>query len=237
MFVVLPNAFGDAATNMAIDTALLETLPEGTAVFRHYGWAEPSFTFGYSQRCSEVLSHTPPDVTLCRRLTGGGIVDHRNDWTYALVIARKAPPAEISSTVLYAAVHKSLSGALNAQSIETQLAPCPRKCDETTTRAEGPDQCFIQPVMNDVLNWEGRKIAGAAMKKTRQGLLIQGSMDRSALSGPVDLNAFSEEFIKNLSQSLEIPRQQPDDLRPFFQSSLIEREKEKFASQEWTHRR
>jgi len=72
MFVTLPNAFGDAATNMAIDAALLDTLPERTVAFRHYGWTEPCRTFGYSQRHGEVAAHTPDGVTLCRRMTGGG---------------------------------------------------------------------------------------------------------------------------------------------------------------------
>lgn len=237
MFITLPNSFGDAATNMAIDAALLEALSEKTVVFRHYGWTEPAITFGYSQSHSEVLAHTPNDVTLCRRMTGGGIVDHRNDWTYALVIDRQAPPAEIPSTDLYAVIHKAISDALSAQNIKTELAPCPRKCDETTTKPSGPDQCFVQPVMNDVLSTDGKKIAGAAMKRTRKGLLIQGSVDRNALPEMIDLISFSELFVENLAQSLELRRHHPDDLRPFFQSDIIEREKQKFASSEWTTRR
>ncbi|HKK19773.1 MAG TPA: hypothetical protein VJ952_13920, partial [Opitutales bacterium] len=223
MFVILPNAFGDAATNMAIDAALLETLPPGMVAFRHYGWTEPSMTFGYSQGHRDVADRAPKDVTLCRRMTGGGIVDHRNDWTYALVIDRKAPPAGISSTDLYAGVHLALAEALTAQSVETQLAPCPRKCGEATAKADGPDQCFMQPVMNDVLDQAGRKIAGAAMKRTRKGLLLQGSVDRGALPAPIDFNAFLEGFIDGLGKSLQIVRHHPGDLRPFFQGERIER--------------
>ena len=50
MLVVLPNTFGDAFTNMAIDAALLDTIPSGAALFRHYGWTEQSLTFGNSQQ-------------------------------------------------------------------------------------------------------------------------------------------------------------------------------------------
>lgn len=237
MFVSLPNAFGAAAANMAIDAALLETLPERTVVFRHYGWTEPCCTFGYSQRHGEVAAHTPDDVTLCRRMTGGGIVDHRNDWTYALIIHQSANRAGISSTDLYAKIHRALAEALAQQRITTELAPCPRKCDEAKAKTSGPDQCFVRPVMNDVLHPDGPKIAGAAMKRTRKGLLVQGSVDCGALPEALDLEAFSQSFGKVLARALEIPRQQPDDLRPYFQSDLIEREKEKFASDEWTMRR
>ena len=237
MLISMPNAFGDPATNMALDAALLATIPEGTAVFRHYGWTEPSCTFGYSQRYAEVAAHTPDGVALCRRMTGGGIVDHRNDWTYALILHQAANHSGITATELYAKVHRALADALARQDIPAQLAPCPRKCDEVTAKTPGPDQCFVQPVMNDVLLPTGAKIAGAAMKRTRRGLLVQGSVDCGALPEALDLESFSQAFGQVLARALEIPRQQPDDLRPYFQSDLIEREREKFASDEWTMRR
>lgn len=237
MFVTLPNAFGDSATNMAIDAALLETLPEGTVVFRHYGWIEPCCSFGYSQHYGEVAAHTPDSVTLCRRMTGGGIVDHRNDWTYALIIDQSASCAAISSTDLYGRIHRALSDALARQNVTTQLAPCPRKCDETKAKVPGPDQCFVQPVMNDVLHPEGAKIAGAAMKRTRKGLLIQGSVDCGPLPRELDFEFFSQSFSNLLARDLEILQHQPEDLRPYFPSDVIEREKEKFASNQWTLRR
>ncbi len=52
--IILPNAFGDAATNMAVDASLLYTLPKGIAAFRHYGRTEPAITFGYTQRIAEI---------------------------------------------------------------------------------------------------------------------------------------------------------------------------------------
>lgn len=238
MFLTLPNAFGDAANNMAIDAALLETLPEYCVAFRHYGWTEPAITFGYSQRYQEVKAVAPQGSTLCRRMTGGGIVDHRNDWTYALVIQQAAPCAALSSTELYAKVHTALAEALGELQIDTRLAPCPRKCDAAPApESSGPSQCFVQPVMNDVLTPGGRKIAGAAMKRTRQGLLLQGSVDRAALPEALDFQSFPEHFIHTLTQSLTLTRHQPDDLRPYFNSERIERERNKFASEEWTQRR
>lgn len=237
MFITLPNAFGDAATNMAIDAAMLETLPESLVAFRHYGWTGPTITFGYSQRYSEVSAHAREAVTLCRRMTGGGIVDHRDDWTYALIVHRTAKCAGLSSTELYAKVHTAVSDALAAQSVETRLAPCPRRCQEPPVKPVVPDQCFIRPVMNDVLSLEGTKIAGAAMKRTRKGLLLQGSVDRAALPGSLDFSSFSRSFAKMLALALDLPAKQPKDLRPFFQVEVIEREKQKFASDEWLNRR
>ena len=237
MLVVLPNAFGDAANNMAIDAALLETIPPESALFRHYGWTEPALTFGYSQHYEEVRENAPDGVSLCRRATGGGIVDHRNDWTYTLVLSADLKAAKGTSTSLYHTIHASIATALENQSLPTQLAPCPRKCADVPAKTDGPDQCFIQPVMNDVLTKDGRKIAGAAMKRTRKGLLIQGSIDRAALPETLDFSPFQNDLIANLAQSLELRLNQPEDLRPFFNSELIEQEKQKFSSAEWTRRR
>ncbi|MEO0508266.1 MAG: hypothetical protein AAF065_00215 [Verrucomicrobiota bacterium] len=237
MLVVLPNTFGDAFTNMAIDAALLDTIPSGAALFRHYGWTEPSITFGYSQQYEEVMNAGPKGTTLCRRATGGGIVDHRDDWTYSLILQSELDAAQGSSTSIYENVHRSIASTLLQQSVETRLAPCPRKCEEAPAETDGPDQCFIQPVINDVLTADGRKIAGAAMKRTRKGLLIQGSIDRAALPETLDFQSFRNDFIEAILISLKLTLEQPEDLRLFFSNEAIQREKEKFSSSEWIERR
>src|SRR5262249_17430586 len=49
----------------------------------------------------------------------------------------------------------------------TELAPCCHK--------SSPGECFAGFEKSDLL-WQGRKIAGAAQRRTREGLLIQGSV-------------------------------------------------------------
>jgi len=51
--------------------------------------------------------------------------------------------------------------------IETELAPC---CKKTL-----PGQCFVGHEKSDLL-WCGQKIAGAAQRRNKLGLLIQGSV-------------------------------------------------------------
>jgi lipoate-protein ligase A len=43
------------------------------------------------------------------------------------------------------------------------------------SQKEIPGQCFAGPEKADLL-WQGRKIAGAAQRRSRTGLLIQGSV-------------------------------------------------------------
>lgn len=236
--IILPNAFGDAATNMAIDASLLNTLPTNTAAFRHYAWTEPAITFGYTQAIKTVQAIIPENLRLCRRLTGGGIVDHRNDWTYALVLQSTLPAAQLPATELYAIIHRCLQQALQRQLIESELAPCPRACKPTAMPAiHSSDQCFVQATANDVIRPDGVKIAGAAMKRTRDGRLVQGSIDRAALPDELDLHAFATSFQQALAEQLALPIGTMEAIHSLFNRTLIEAERQRFESMAWQAKR
>ena len=247
MLIALPNAFGDAETNMAIDAALLFSMPVGLAAFRHYGWLEPAVTFGYAQHYNKVVSrlasdHAPVEpaqgsATLIRRMTGGGIVDHRNDWTYALILHSSAPAASRPATDLYAQIHDAISQSLAKIGIGSRLAPCPRHCEELPIAGDIPSHCFATPAANDVLHPDGKKIAGAAMKRSRQGLLIQGSIDRSVLPETFNFITFQELLLKYLSSTLNLEPSELEDIRPLLKSEQIERERQRFAGDAWNRRR
>ena len=247
MLIALPNAFGDAATNMAIDAALLAHMPVGLAAFRHYGWLEPAATFGYTQQYHKVVTelasgHAPIEpaqarTTLTRRMTGGGIVDHRNDWTYALILNSSVSAASTPATDLYAQIHHAISLSLDKIGIDSRLAPCPRHCKEAPVASEIPTRCFITPAANDVLRPDGQKIAGAAMKRSRQGLLIQGSLDRSSLPGTLNFISFQNYLVDHLASTLNLELSELEDIRPLFKSERIELEKQRFAGDAWNRRR
>ncbi|MDQ8193059.1 hypothetical protein QEH59_01385 [Coraliomargarita sp. SDUM461004] len=247
MLIALPNAFGDAITNMAIDATLLATIPTDLAAFRHYGWLEPATTFGYAQGYHAVENITDKDMTLVRRMTGGGIVDHRNDWTYALILHRSLPCSVIPANALYERIHRAIHLALQEMNVESCLAPCPKDCNAPQSQAKQTppetrilrpvSQCFVTPAANDVLRRDGQKIAGAAMKRTRQGLLIQGSLDRDALPENFDWAQFQSRLLTKLTSILSLPIGQLDDIRPLFNSEQIEHEKERFADQRWNQKR
>jgi len=166
-WVRLDSGPGAPAYNMAVDEALLEAAPAlGQPVLRFYGWTEPAATFGYFQKISEIerVTRLRP---LVRRPTGGGLVPHDADWTYSLAF----PPAHawhaLRATESYERVHQWLRAAFARLGVAAELAPCCRK--------EIPGQCFAGHEKSDLL-WHGRKIAGAAQRRTKTGLLIQGSV-------------------------------------------------------------
>lgn len=179
------------------------------------------------------------DITLCRRITGGGVVDHRNDWTYALVLHSSVEAAQRKSDQLYQDIHRSILNTLKQQDVDAQLAPCPKACgqDHVTAHSSTPSQCFVHPVAYDVLSCDGMKIAGAAMKRSRSALLIQGSIERSTLPNDFDYAQFAQRLPELLAEQLEIPTGTSEDIRALFDGPLIQAERERFNSIDWTQKR
>lgn len=204
--LVLPEVTGTAAENMATDLLLLERASApGVLWFRHYGWSEPAFTFGVSQSREAVRAVAGPGPVLVRRPTGGGVVSHLNDWTYALVAPSGHRLSEARATESYHAVHAALARALAQAGVPAVLVPCPRETcgvgsGGTAPVAPGPGVCFVRPEIYDVVRADdGRKLAGAAQKRTREGILFQGSVDRAAC-GAIDWDAFRAAFLAELER-------------------------------------
>ena len=166
-WLLLQSGACPSAFNMALDEALLEAMPRlGKPVLRFYGWTEPAATFGYFQKYTDV-EHTTLLRPLIRRPTGGGIVPHDVDWTYSLAF----PPGHewylLKAEKSYRRVHEWIRSAFTKLNVITELAPSRKK---TAT-----GECFVGYTKFDLL-WNGKKIAGAAQRRNKSGLLVQGSV-------------------------------------------------------------
>ena len=151
---------------MALDEALLENAARlAKPVLRFYGWAEPAATFGYFQKFSEVERATLLRP-LIRRPTGGGIVPHDADWTYCFTVPPNHEWHLLKAEASYRRIHEWIQAAFAKLKIKTELAPDQKK---------SAGQCFVGHEKFDLL-WRGRKIAGAAQRRNKLGLLIQGSV-------------------------------------------------------------
>lgn len=163
----LSSGPSNGAHNMALDEALLEASSRlESPVVRTYSWTEPAATFGYFQYYSEVAAMLPLRP-LIRRPTGGGLVPHDADWTYSVTVPPEHPWYELSAVESYRRMHQWLQAGFAKVGLHTELAPC---CD-----SRGAGQCFVGAEKYDLL-WQGRKLAGAAQRRNRYGLLIQGSV-------------------------------------------------------------
>jgi lipoyl(octanoyl) transferase len=151
--------------NMALDEVMLAKAQ--SPWLRVYQWAEPSLSIGFSQALSKVPAEKS-DWPLVRRWTGGGVVVHDGDWTYTLAVPASVPLSDAKAVETYRWVHECLIAALEAsgeQGLELQA-------DNTS---DGMGVCFVEPAKFDVV-WQGRKIAGAAQRRSKQGLLHQGTL-------------------------------------------------------------
>jgi lipoate-protein ligase A len=196
----LPIRSAGAAENMATDFLLLQRYPRaGAARFRHYSWHQPAFTFGYAQKFSFVRTQWPAEAHFdtSRRATGGGVVDHREDWTYALVIPRGHRLEDLRATQSYREVHEALAAALRVQGV----AAVTKQARDPAEEAAGV--CFLRAEIYDVVHGcTGEKIAGAAQKRNKNGLLFQGSIWRPACGAAIDWDKFHDDFAAQIAIAL-----------------------------------
>ena len=170
-----------AAENMALDEALF--LQATFPVMRSYAWIRPSVSFGYFTPWRSVIERFA-ERDAVRRWTGGGIVEHGNDFTYSVIF-----PGQNSATSaeLYRFIHHGLAELLRAYGHPVEVS---QFADLRESNA-----CFEKAVEFD-LKVYGEKIAGAAVRRSRKGVLLQGSIQRIETPGyfaPMFANALCEQ--------------------------------------------
>lgn len=198
--LILPNNFSPGNENMAEDSIILEHASISQQVcFRHYGWNENAYTFGYFQPYLYVKNYVNNNTAkLYRRPTGGGILSHTNDWTYSLAIPHSHKDFRTRPCELYRKIHTCASAALNKQGMNTE----PLSCSNKTQGSAIKGVCFTNAELFDIIDVKtGNKLAGAAMKRNQSGILIQGSIDKTNLL--LDWTTFYTDFINELSRILE----------------------------------
>ena len=174
---------------------------------------------------------------ICRRPTGGGIVDHGDDWTYALVVPRGFALEEFRATESYRRVHEALAAALRGQGVAAAVKTgCePPKDGEPGCGPAGV--CFQRAELYDVVNeTTGAKIAGAAQKRSKHGLLFQGSLRRPAVGVvPLDWDRFAADFSSALA--IELGAESAATPWPEFREDEVGALTERYGSPEWTEYR
>ena len=181
----------DAALQMAIDRALLETtkLP----VLRLYRWSAPCVTIGYFESQQDAEKKYP-GMNIVRRWTGGGSVLHGTDTPYSLIVPRSEPFASVKPRESYCLIHESLAKALR----ETLPEVITAKDSAPKTSAA----CFENPVTGDLLVGNN-KIAGAGQRRTRHGFLHQGSIQIDKTGFPQPLKFAS--LLAHTIQTVPLP--------------------------------
>ena len=152
--------------NMAIDEWLMTQLGE-VPILRQYQWSGDWVSLGYFQSLRSAKMIFGSASKYVRRWTGGGVVDHRDDATYSLMIPRSGQLASIGGSESYRQIHTALARCLLDRGHSCELV--------FRDSASNSVACFDKPVEWDLL-CQGEKIAGAGQRRTRQGILHQGSV-------------------------------------------------------------
>ncbi|MEM9025548.1 MAG: hypothetical protein AAGB06_01295 [Verrucomicrobiota bacterium] len=162
-----------AAQNMADDICLQRFSGQNACVIaRIYGWESGSKTFGRYQSFRAVAKDQEAG-TLIRRPTGGGLVKHDLDFlTWSLCIPRAALLEERVECI-FSQCQSSIRRSLNDL--------CGFSLRFADTLEKRPGDCFSQPVNNDLLTVDGRKISGIAMHRSQSAILLQGSLQKPGI--------------------------------------------------------
>ncbi|MGI8604199.1 MAG: lipoate--protein ligase family protein [Verrucomicrobiales bacterium] len=206
-----------AALNMGIDEALLRSAQ--CPIMRVYQWSAPAISFGYSMCFHEAVRHFGDRFDYVRRWTGGGMVAHGEDWTYSLIVPKTRLASHWSPSEWYGRVHGELAAALNNAGISAELAV------ESASGFGGA--CFERPVSCDVMR-NGQKLAGAAMRYSSIGLLLQGSVQGVPVPGDFDVS-FAQRLACRMESRAALPK--------CVATAAEQLSREKYGTEAWLRRR
>lgn len=201
---------------MAVDEWLLETA--SCPVLRVYGWEGDWGSVGYFGKIAEARGLLP-GLQWVRRWTGGGIVDHRKDWTYTLVCPAGLEFSRLRGAESYRLIHEKLSQTIALEQIESKLS--------SADSANGAALCFENPVGHDLVGLDRRKLAGAGQRRSKWGVLHQGSVAISPVGGIGRAENFATHLAGKWRDFGREP--EPDDLQ--------RRQESRYALEVWLDRR
>jgi lipoate-protein ligase A len=158
---------------MAVDEFLFRRVEVSAATFlRFYQWDKPTASLGYSQDVAKVIDADfcrRRGVDIVRRVTGGKVVLHHREVTYAVA---SSDTAVFTETVRdsYRLISRGLMAGLELMGLAPDMAG-----SSPPSYAKGNMPCFALPA-RDEIEIGGKKIIGSAQKRTGAAFLQHGSI-------------------------------------------------------------
>lgn len=171
--------------NMALDEALLNCFVSGRSLplLRIYGWAPPAFSCGRFQKPEEILDPERcqrDGIPVVRRITGGGVIYHAEELTYALVCPASAIPESRGVKAAFFRLTSFLLDFYRRLGLSPwHAADYPgngRRLGERTAL------CFAGTESCDILV-NGRKIGGNAQRRLKDVIFQHGSIPLQQMAG------------------------------------------------------
>jgi lipoate-protein ligase A len=193
---LLPHGSAGGPANMALDEALLDAVAQTPecAVFRTYGWSEPTLSLGYFQAVAEAEADPRwRTVPLVRRATGGGAIWHDHELTYALIVPKSHPLAR-GSVDLYRAVHAAITSVLQGLGAAAHR----RDPSDLNIQRTRPFLCFTDSDREDIV-LQGKKVVGSAQRRRSGAVLQHGSILLSGSALTPELPGLADLAVDSLS--------------------------------------
>lgn len=176
-WLFLDSGHLDAATNMALDEALLQWHSEKKIppTLRFYGWKNPSLTVGHFQNVDKTIDFSGIEKHRCdfvRRLTGGSAVLHDDELTYSIVVSEAHPKIPQTVNQAYFVLSQGILEGYRNLGIEADFALPDLKERERSA------VCFETPAIYEMIV-DGKKLTGNAQTRKNGVLLQHGSIPMS----------------------------------------------------------
>jgi len=181
---------------------------------RLYGWREPAVSLGYFSRFAEA-QRTVAGREMVRRWTGGGLVEHGDDVTYTLIVPHESAFFQQTPLESYRLIHERIALWLARRGIAAGVA--------ANSAQESSSACFASHVRYDIVAGTA-KLAGAAQRRTRWGLLHQGSIQLPPTEESRHAIGLAETFATHI-QRMDIT---PADLQAAHRIAQL-----KYATEDW----
>lgn len=167
----------DAATNMAVDEALLHwhSKQEIGPTLRFYGWKKPSLTVGHFQNVHKTIDFNGLEKHECdfvRRLTGGSAVLHDDELTYSIVVSESHPKIPKTVNQAYFVIAQGILFGYRNLGIHATFALPDMHAKERSA------VCFETPAIYELVV-DGKKLSGNAQTRKNGVLLQHGSIPMS----------------------------------------------------------
>ncbi len=187
-------------------------------LLKFYDWENKSITFGHFITLEEHLSmHSLEklNIDVAKRPTGGGVIFHFDDLSFSLLIPKKSPLFRENTLESYAVVNEVIGKAL--KEVFNEAAVLFEKKGKISSF------CMASPTIYDLMLF-GKKIGGAAQRRSREGVLHQTSLQllcpeesvlRALLKKPEGL---LEEIKKN---SFSVEKQEVPSLKERLKKALV----------------
>lgn len=153
----LQTGYNTAATNMAIDRAVLVANSKNMVppTVRFFAWKPPAISIGYFQSLNDEVdldNCKKLGVDYVRRITGGGAVFHEDELTYSIIISESHPKISKNIMESYGRICGALIKGLKHLGIESSYVP-----------------------INDIIA-DNRKISGSAQTRKLRTVLQHGTI-------------------------------------------------------------